>query len=98
MTIIIVKLIYCISFHDADYGDCYAGTGSRIIRGFQDKKKAQSFIEMWNPILKAAKKENTVYPIQPNNKLLKFDLGFTLHDIDDGYDFEFGIEELEIQD
>ena len=98
MTIVIVKLVYSINFHDADDGDCYAGEGAKIVRGFQDEKKARSFIEEWNPILNAAENENTVFPVQRNNKLLKSDLGFTLHDINDGYGFKLVSEQLEIQD
>jgi hypothetical protein len=96
MTITIVNLVYSINFHDADDGDCYAGKGSKIIRAFQDDKKAELFIQEWNPIFQRASEETTVFPIQPDNKLLKNEFGFTAHDINYGYDFRLVSELVKV--
>ncbi len=94
--IFLVVLKYKINFHDADDGDCYAGDGTRIIKAFLNIKDANDLAEKMNPIISAAEKETTIFPVQKNNREVKKELGFTLDNIDDGYGFELIVEEIEM--
>ena len=93
----ILILNFAIGYYDPDYGDSFAGNGSRIIGAFKDKEDAKKIAEEFNPILEKAEKETTVFPVQENNQKIKNQFGFTLHNIDGGYDFKLTIEEYNIQ-
>ena len=96
-TISILSLKYSISFRDADSGDCYAGEGSKMISAFANEADAKAIADKFNPIIKLAEKDSIVFPIQSNNQILKDEFGFTLHNIDDGYDFELVVQTMEIK-
>ena len=98
MNIHILKLTYSINFNDADDGDCYAGDGERIISAHRDNAVPSAIASELNPILKQAENENTVFPIQKFNRLIKSRLGFTLHDINDGYNFLLKVDSIELED
>jgi len=93
----IVALHFKITFHDADDGDCYAGDGQKIVRVCSSKERAESLIREWNPILSAAEKETTVFPVQQHNRRIKKEFGFTLDNLNDGYDFHLAYEEWEVE-
>ena len=97
MEIHILKLEYDIMFRDSDEGSCYAGDGTIILGAYTDENQVKNLIKEWQPILTAAEKEYTVFPAQPNNKLLRNILGFDLHDINDGENFRLTIQSLELQ-
>ena len=96
MHIYVVTLNFKIRFNDSDDGNCYAGDGQKIVRAYSSKAKADHLISEWNPIVKAAGKETVVFPVQQNNRQIKKEFGFTLDNIDDGYDFHLTCEELEV--
>lgn len=92
----VLALKYSIRFNDADDGDCYAGEGLKIISTHTSKLIAENQARLFNPLIKLAESENTVFPIQEHNKAIKKEFGFTLHDISNGYDFKLVVEELEL--
>jgi hypothetical protein len=92
----IVSLSYEIMFDDADDGRCFAGNGLKIVRAFATEAAARQFAEKWNPIITLAESEEIVFPVQPNNAQLKEEMGFTLHDIDDGRKFSLVIQNLDV--
>ena len=97
MNVHIVSLCFDITFRDSDDGKCYAGDGSKLIRVYTDLDQAQALLTEWNPVFKAADNENTVFPVQPNNRKLKEEFGFTLHDLDqDTEKFELKIESHDV--
>lgn len=89
-------LEYSINFRDSDEGDCFAGDGQRVIGVYKERKNAESFARDFNPILAQAEKENIVFPTQKNNSIIKKQFGFTVHDIDDGYNFKLCVEPYEL--
>jgi hypothetical protein len=94
--IYILKLNYKINFHDADDGDCFAGDGTTILRAYADKGVAEGVVKTWNPVFKLAGNETTIFPVQANNRKVKKEFGFTLDNIDDGYDFALSVESMEV--
>jgi len=98
MEMFIVLLKYNVMFNDADDGWCYAGDGGRILKCFSEKGKAEEFIATFDPIIKLAEKEHTVFPRQANNRKLKSVLGWDLHDFnqcEEGYNLELQTVEVE---
>jgi len=94
----IVVMTCEITFNDSDYGRCNAGEKSRIIKVFKDEDDAKSFVEKWDLIIRAANNEKTIIPVQPNNKLLRYGLGFDLHSFDqDERDYKLEIKSFDVE-
>ena len=92
----ILTLVYDINFNDSDEGDSYAGEGCKILSVHTDRANAEAIAFEYNPVFSKAEEENTVYPVQKYNHLLKQKFGFTVHDIDDGYDFKLSVETFDV--
>jgi hypothetical protein len=92
-----LSLVYDIRFNDADEGDCYAGQGRKLISFHIDRANAEAIAVEFNPVFAQAEKENTVFPLQKFNRLLKAEFGFTCHDIDDGYNFNLVAETFDVE-
>lgn len=86
-TVYLVALQFKVNFHDADDGDCYAGDGQRILRVYSSEDAAGQLIPEWNPVIAAAEKETTMFPIQGHNLRIKKEFGLTLDEVSDGYGF-----------
>ena len=84
----VLGLSYDINFNDADEGDCYAGDGYRIISIYSDKSEADSIVAQFNPVFSLAEKNSIICPMQEEDRKLKKQFGFTVHDIDNGYNFK----------
>jgi len=93
----ILSLVYDIRFNDADEGDCYAGEGRRIVSCHSDRATVDAIVAEFNPIFTQAEKEDIVFPIQNLNRLLKAKFGFTIHDIDNGYNFNLVAETFNVE-
>lgn len=98
MKVAILTLTYSINFHDADDGDCYAGEGCKILSVYQNRLVAERIAHEFNPVLLQAESENTVFPVQKFNKLLKKRFGFTVHDMQDAYCFKLKVEDFDVED
>jgi hypothetical protein len=95
----ILGLTWDIRFRDSDYGECFAGTGYRIVSVHKDPKVALALADEFNPILKEAEEEAVVFPIQKFNRTLRNQFGFTLNDVDQcGHNFKLTTETFEVQE
>jgi len=95
--IYILTLTYYISFNDADDGECYAGEGRRIVSVHKDRTTADATASEFSQVFARAENESCIYPIQPYNNMLKEKFGFTVHDIDNGYNFKLVVETLDVE-
>lgn len=99
MKVHILRLVYDIMFNDSDDGSCYAGRGEKIISVHKDFKTAQDIADEFNPILKQAEEETTVYPVQPYSKQIQKKFGFIPNDIpDDGHNLELCVDSYDVED
>lgn len=67
-----------------------------IIEAHRTKEQAKSTADVFNLIIEKAEAEKIVFPIQPNNNLLKYRFGFTLHDFSDACNFKLITRTLEL--
>jgi hypothetical protein len=97
--IFIIELVYDILFNHADWGSCYVGEGSRIVRVFQNREAAESLVAAWNPIINQAKQEIIVCcPCQPANAAIKKEFGFALGDVcDDAENFSLKVTNFDVE-
>ena len=94
----ILELKYNIRFRDADEGDCYAGEGTKLIGVYSSESNVQAIADKFNSIIAQAEKEHIVFPMQKYNRAIKEAFGFTLHDIDNGYDFKLKVSTYQIKE
>lgn len=97
MQVFILSLTYSINFHDVEEGDCHAGNSCRIISIHQSRAVPEAIAAEFNPLFPLAEKEHIICPIQPLNRSIKQRFGFTLHDIDDGYDFHLSVNAFDVE-
>ena len=93
----VLGLSYDINFTAADEGDCYAGEGYRIISIYANKSEADSIVAQFNPVFSLAEKNSIIYPMQEADLKLKKQFGFTVHDIDNGYNFKLVVNTYPLQ-
>lgn len=88
----LVFLDFDIRFRDADEGYCYAGESNKLLRAFEREQDARSFADRLRPIVQGAAKEQVVWPIQSFNAELQKEVGFSLDQLSDAYNFTIRVE------
>ena len=94
----VLLLGYSIQFDDACDGYRSVGEGRKILSLHRTRAAADALAAEFNAVVARAEREGTVFPIPEANAVFQRRFGFTLFDIDDGYDFKLIVETLEVNE